>query len=296
MLPLQITVRRSSLALYKAFPVATKSSLVRNLSNQAAHSEDSEGLMKHAPGWKHENASESEANVKADREPQPQDVSHLQDETVKYFKKDGEEDFLDNLKAKATEGATSLLHKAKSIGSQASNQGGEYMDKAREAGEEAKREYRHKVKSTGFQASEKGGEYVDQAKRMGEQVSEKGEEYINQAKRMEQQAMRSGQEAKNELKDKAKSTTSQASEKGEEYVYQAKRVGEEFVDQAKRVGQEAKKTGEKYMNESDYTDKIKKEAYETQGMLKDGAQKVSDFVKSTVDSAKKAVGMNSNKH
>ncbi|CAG8530968.1 9691_t:CDS:2 [Paraglomus occultum] len=39
--------------------------------------------IKHAPGWKEELASESEAAVKADRGPDPDSVKVLQDETIR---------------------------------------------------------------------------------------------------------------------------------------------------------------------------------------------------------------------
>ncbi|KAF9902792.1 hypothetical protein EC991_004527 [Linnemannia zychae] len=182
-----------------------------------AQKEQNEELMKHAPGWKHENASDSEAIVKADREPHPKDVSDMQHETVKHLKKD-EGDFIDNLKTKATETAKEIADKAKSMSSHTSSQGGEYLDKAKRAGQEAKREFGDNAKSV----SDQGGDYVDQAK---------------------------------------------------------------------RAGNEAKKIGEEHLSESDYVERAKKEANNAQGMMKDGAQKVSDFVKNTVDSAKKAVGM-----
>ncbi|KAF9120386.1 hypothetical protein BGW39_011462 [Mortierella sp. 14UC] len=197
--------------------------LARSLFSHVAQNSQKEELMKHAPGWKHENASESEANVKADREPHPKDVSHMQHETVKHLKND-EEDFIDNLKTKASETAKEFADKAKSMGSDTSNQGGEYLDKAK----------------------------------------------------------RAGQAAKEEFGDKAKSISDQ---------------GADYVDQAKKAGHEAKKTGEEHLSESDYVERAKREASNAQGMMKDGAQKVSDFVKNTVDSAKKAVGMDdSNKH
>ncbi|KAF9951609.1 hypothetical protein BGZ72_006923 [Mortierella alpina] len=39
-------------------------------------------VIKHAPGWQEELASESEADVKADREPMPRDIHQLQHESV----------------------------------------------------------------------------------------------------------------------------------------------------------------------------------------------------------------------
>jgi len=205
--------------------------------------------MKHAPGWKHENASESEASVKADREPHSRDVSHMQDDTVKHLKR-GEEDLVDNLKTKATETAQEYMDKAKSMGSQVSDYGGEYVDKAKQAGQQAKEEYGGKIQKASQQAKE---EVADKTQAMGSKMSD--------------QAKKVGEEAK--------SMGTKASEYGGEYVDQAK------------------KAGEKYLKEEDYVERAKSEASNAQGMMKDGAQKVSDFVKSTVDSAKKAVGMDS---
>ncbi|KAF9307889.1 hypothetical protein BGZ91_008117 [Linnemannia elongata] len=217
--------------------------LVRSLASNTAQKEEKEELIKHAPGWKHENASESEASVKADREPYAQDVSHMQHETVKHLKR-GEEDFVDNLKTKATETAQEVMDKAKSMGSQASDYGGEYVDKAQQAGQYAKEEYGDKAKKAHQQAKEEVG---DKSQALGSKLSD--------------QAKKVGEEAK--------SMGSKASEYGGEYVDQAK------------------KAGAKYLKKEDQFE----QASNAQGMMKDGAQKVSDFVKSTVESAKKAVGM-----
>ncbi|KAF9138851.1 hypothetical protein BGX30_008648 [Mortierella sp. GBA39] len=205
--------------------------------------------MKHAPGWKHENASESEASVKADREPHFRDVSHMQDDTVKHLKQGGE-DLVDNLKTKATETAQEYVNKAMSMGSQVSDYGGEYVDKAKQAGQQAKEEYGGKAQKASQQAKEEVG---DKTQAMGSKMSD--------------QAKKVGEEAK--------SMGSKVSEYGGEYVDQAK------------------KAGEKYLKKEDYAERAKSEASNAQGLMKDGAQKVSDFVKSTVDSAKKVVGMDS---
>jgi len=242
---LRITARRSlNATLSNTTPaIARVPLLARSLASNAAQKDDE--LIKHAPGWKHENASESEASVKADREPHSRDVSRMQDETVKHLKR-GEEDFIDNVKAKASDTAEEYVNKAKSVGSQVSNYGGEYVDKATQAGQHAKEEYGDKAKKAGQEAQDKtqamGSKMSDQAKKVGEE---------------------------------AKSMGSKASEYGGEYVDQAK------------------KAGEKYLKGDDIGERAKSEATHAQGMVKDGAQKVSDFVKSTVDSAKKAVGMDS---
>ncbi|KAF8929264.1 hypothetical protein BGZ47_001173 [Haplosporangium gracile] len=224
---LRITARRSlNATLSNTTPaIARVPLLARSLASNAAHKDDE--LIKHAPGWKHENASESEASVKADREPHSRDVSRMQDETVQHLKR-GEEGFIDNVKAKTSETAEEYVNKAKSAGQHAKE---EYGDKAKKAGQEAK----DKTQAMGSKMS-------DQAKKVGEE---------------------------------AKSMGSKASEYGGEYVDQAK------------------KAGEKYLKGDDIGGRAKSEATHAQGMVKDGAQKVSDFVKSTVDSAKKAVGMDS---
>ncbi|KAG0203964.1 hypothetical protein BGX28_003932 [Mortierella sp. GBA30] len=64
---------------------ARLSVITRAFFSNARQGKESE-LLKHAPGWKHENASESEASIKADREPQPETLEYLQDETTKHLK------------------------------------------------------------------------------------------------------------------------------------------------------------------------------------------------------------------
>ncbi|KAG0358573.1 hypothetical protein BGX24_005951 [Mortierella sp. AD032] len=220
---LRLTARRSlNAAFSNTTPAVVRVPiLTRTLSCHAAQRQQKEDMMKHAPGWKRENASESEASVKADREPNPRDVSDMQHDTIEHLKKE-EADIISNFKAKVSETASEFADKAKSLGSHASDQGEEYIDKAKKAGQEAKKEFGEKARSI----SEQQGD---------------------------------------------------------------------FVDQAKRAGHEAKKAGEEHLSESGYGERVKKEASNAQEMMKDGAQKVGDFVKSTVDSAKKAVGMDNNR-
>lgn len=49
------------------------------------------GIMEHAPSWKEEVASESEACVKADHEPE-EDLNSLKHKSVEWIKKHGAED------------------------------------------------------------------------------------------------------------------------------------------------------------------------------------------------------------
>ncbi|KAF9080872.1 hypothetical protein BGX23_001561, partial [Mortierella sp. AD031] len=160
---LRVTARRSfNTALVNTHPVVARAPLLaRPFSNHAVQAnEQKEELMRHAPGWKRENASESEASVKADREPYTQDVSHMQNETVKHLK-NGEENAVDNLKTRAAEITKEYVDKAKSMGSQVSDQGDQVIDKARQAGEEAK-----KTREVHPSESErKSPDYVDKAKK-----------------------------------------------------------------------------------------------------------------------------------
>ncbi|KAI7882686.1 hypothetical protein K492DRAFT_235920 [Lichtheimia hyalospora FSU 10163] len=49
------------------------------------------GIMEHAPRWKEEVASDSEACVKADHEPE-EDLNKLKNKSVEWMKKHGHED------------------------------------------------------------------------------------------------------------------------------------------------------------------------------------------------------------
>ncbi|KAF8948791.1 hypothetical protein BGZ46_005296, partial [Entomortierella lignicola] len=49
-----------------------------------------EDPIKHAPGWRGENASDSEASVKADRENHPANVEDLQKQSVEHLKSDSD--------------------------------------------------------------------------------------------------------------------------------------------------------------------------------------------------------------
>lgn len=56
------------------------------------HQQNNEaGIMEHAPRWKEEVASDSEACVKADHEPE-EDLNSLKSKSVEWMKKHGHED------------------------------------------------------------------------------------------------------------------------------------------------------------------------------------------------------------
>ncbi|KAF9435274.1 hypothetical protein BGZ76_006592 [Entomortierella beljakovae] len=113
------TTRRSYfMALTNDFPAVTRLPMIaRPFSSKETHP------IKHAPGWKQENASDSEANVKADREPQVYSTEQMQRESVEHLKNNAE----------------SLADQAK-----------EYVDKARVVGEKMS----EKSKEYAAQASE----------------------------------------------------------------------------------------------------------------------------------------------
>ncbi|KAF9977001.1 hypothetical protein BGZ73_007307 [Actinomortierella ambigua] len=55
--------------------------------------------LKSAPGWKEENATDSEADIKADREPLPKNVQELQSETIEHLR--SKESLYDHVKNEA---------------------------------------------------------------------------------------------------------------------------------------------------------------------------------------------------
>ncbi|KAG0345293.1 hypothetical protein BG004_003806 [Podila humilis] len=55
------------------------------IDNLKANKDVTEGTMKHAPGWKLGDATQSEAFVKADREPLPEDLKELQRRSLEHL-------------------------------------------------------------------------------------------------------------------------------------------------------------------------------------------------------------------
>ncbi|KAG0223742.1 hypothetical protein B0O80DRAFT_432967 [Mortierella sp. GBAus27b] len=208
---LSYTTRRSlNVGLSHTRPVARWPLAVRTLSSAATQPRERDAI-KHAPGWRHEDASESEANVKADREPPPQDVKSMQHESVKHLKDRASGD---ELSSSATTAATTqaihdLKNKAQSLGEDLSGMGHEYAQKARGVGE--------KVAENVTQATTAAGDY----------------------------AGKHGQEFSDKTKEAVRPTTGPGAGTGENVM----------------------------------------------GSVKSGAEKVGRFVKESVDSAKKAVGM-----
>ncbi|KAF9199315.1 hypothetical protein BGZ49_010600 [Haplosporangium sp. Z 27] len=79
---LRIASRRSfnvALATRNAPAVARLPIIARSFASK-------EDPIKHAPGWRGENASDSEASVKADRENHPANVEDLQKQSVEHLK------------------------------------------------------------------------------------------------------------------------------------------------------------------------------------------------------------------
>ncbi|KAG0316113.1 hypothetical protein BGZ99_007042, partial [Dissophora globulifera] len=125
--------------------------------------------IKHAPGWKHENASDSEASVKADREPQPRNVEHLQRETVEHLRQNNAYT-VDDLK-----------NKAEAVGENISEQAKGYANKAKAAGEsvaEQSKEYAQQAKKVVDEnvSSKQAEEYTQKAKAAGEQASKEAQQ------------------------------------------------------------------------------------------------------------------------
>ncbi|KAG0233607.1 hypothetical protein BGW41_001425 [Actinomortierella wolfii] len=57
-----------------------------HVSTPVRESKPQRDEIKSAPGWREENATEAEADVKADREPLPKDVEELQHESIENLK------------------------------------------------------------------------------------------------------------------------------------------------------------------------------------------------------------------
>ncbi|KAG0371326.1 hypothetical protein BC939DRAFT_478681 [Gamsiella multidivaricata] len=246
---LRHTARRSfNVALtYNTPAVARLPLFARTISSQAPLFNQKE-VIKHAPGWKQENASASEATVKADREPHPKNMKDLQDETVEHLTSD------------STHAVHDLKNEAESMGK-----------KAAAAGERMTENLSGNSK-----------EYADMAKNAGERISKNlsgnSKEYADKAKAVGERVTENLSGSTKEYADKAVAMGENMSKNSQEYVDKAKAAGEHAAKQTMEYAGEAKKeaqqTGESML-----------------GGVKSGAEKVTQFVKESVDSAKKAVGM-----
>ncbi|KAF9159312.1 hypothetical protein DFQ26_006711 [Actinomortierella ambigua] len=81
-----------------------------------------QGELKSAPGWKEENATDSEADVKADREPLPKNVKELQSESIQNLRSketlfDKVQDEAQHLQFEAKQMEQSVLDGARSTAS-----------------------------------------------------------------------------------------------------------------------------------------------------------------------------------
>ncbi|KAF9962799.1 hypothetical protein BGZ65_007891 [Modicella reniformis] len=229
-------------------------------------------IVKNAPGWKHENASQSEANVKADRAPHPSDLRTLQDESVEHLKNIFSSSSSQSATQTAKEAVNDLKNKAQSMGENLSQ-------KAKGVGENMVENTMGTTRTAGEYATKQGKEMADKSKMEAERVKkgveEKGESWKDSVK--------SGAE-----KVKKDATTTSA------------KTGENVVESVKSGAEKLKKgaeaTGESVMGNVKYgAEKVKKGAEATgenvMGTVKSGAEKVTQFVKESVNSAKKAVGL-----
>ncbi|KAI1316109.1 hypothetical protein EDD11_010423 [Mortierella claussenii] len=229
---LRHTTRRSfNVAMINTPAVARLPLFARTFSSQTSLFKD-KNVIKHAPGWDHEKASASEASVKADREPHPKNVEHLQQETVKHLHQDNG-DVLNDMK-----------NKAQSVGENVSQQTKEYANKAKNIGENL----------------------ADQGKDMSENLSQ-----------VAQDAIKNSKEAV-------------AHKVGETNAENLAEQGKEYAEKAKQGAQQAAKQGQKYAEMA--KEGAQQSGESVLGGVKSGAEKVTQFVKESVDSAKKAVGMN----
>jgi len=223
-------------------------------------------ILKNAPGWKHENASQSEANVKADRSPHPADVRSLQNESVEHLKRSGAHgntfSSTTQSAAQTARGAVEdLKKKAQSMGENISEQSKEYTQKAKQVGENMVENTMDSTRTAGEYAAKQGQEMAGKAQteadRMKKGAEQKGEKVMENVK--------SGAEKVKQEADAAASSTDSPT---------AENVLGSVKSGAEKVKKGAEATGENVI-----------------GSVKTGAQKVTQFVKESVDSAKKAVGM-----
>ncbi|KAG0054302.1 hypothetical protein BGZ83_011507 [Gryganskiella cystojenkinii] len=221
-------------------------------------------VIKHAPGWKHENASDSEASVKADREPHAPNVKHLQNETVDHLHGDGD----------------TLLHDLK-----------------------------EKAQAVGYNVAQAGKEYAHKAQDMGENLSQSGQKYLNQTKEEVQHLSEKTSNQSQEVAQKVKTEAGKVTEKD------ISREGRKLADQVKNEAENVKISGKGYVDRAktevkeirdkslspeskDYAFKVEQEAKQTGDSVLDGvkagAQKMSSMLKGSMETAKKAVGMDGN--
>lgn len=200
-------------------------------------------VIKHAPGWKHEQASESEANVKADREPHPRNIEHLQNETIDHLHGDGDTLLKD------------MKEKAQAVGRNVAKASKECTDKVHDMGEGLSKDSRQYLNKAN-----------KEAKNLGEMASKQAEG--GQGRKWTEQ-----------IKDEAEN----AKLSGEGYVDRAKTQAKEMRD--KNLSPESK----------EYAYKVKEEVKQSGDLIMDGvktgAQKMSALLKESMETAKKAVGM-----
>lgn len=222
--------------------------------------------IKHAPGWRHENASQSEANVKADREPLSSNVQSMQKESVRHLKdKDG------STTATASRVMQDLKNKAQSVGENLSGQGQQVAQKAKSVMGGQEEEISQKAKNVGENMVENvadktraAGEYASKVK--NEAAEKVGESDVAGS-------VKAGAEKVKKGADQVKKDAAEKMEGGD--VMGGVQAGAEKVKAgADKVKQEAESAGGNVMDS-----------------VKTGAEKVTQFVKESVDSAKKAVGM-----
>ncbi|KAF9350236.1 hypothetical protein BGX26_011550 [Mortierella sp. AD094] len=166
------TARRSfNVVLVNNTPAVSRLPIIaRAFSNNGSQYKDQDAI-KHAPGWKNENASESEASVKADREAHPPSTEHLQRESVEHLKSYGDHAIHDlKNKAQAVEenvskNAKEYANKAKKEAENVSENAKEYADKAKKEAEKSSETLVDGVKSGAEKVTQFVKESVDSAKK-----------------------------------------------------------------------------------------------------------------------------------
>ncbi|KAG0007371.1 hypothetical protein BGZ80_004735 [Entomortierella chlamydospora] len=128
---LRHTARRSFNAVLANNTTAfSRLTIARGFADHSPQSRGQDNEIKHAPGWRSEDASESEANVKADREDRTPDTNteHLQRESVEHLMNQVDH-AIHGLKEEVQSAKTNVVKNAKEYANKASETVGSVADK-----------------------------------------------------------------------------------------------------------------------------------------------------------------------
>ncbi|KAF9178239.1 DnaJ sub C member 7, partial [Haplosporangium sp. Z 11] len=274
---LQRTARRSfSIALSNNTSATSRLPFAARAFSSNAPQWGHNELLKNAPGWKHENASASEASVKADRDPQPTNIQDLQRETVEHVKK------TDSRGNKST--IDSVKDVANMMKDEASKKGEEYMEEGKEAFNKAKTQASNMTEDIMRKGQETADKAKAQAGNVTENIMRKGQETADKAGNMTEDMMRKGQETADRAKTEAGNMKEDLLQKGQETADRAKAEAGNMKEDLLQKGQETADRAKINASRKDET------VFDT---VKAEAQKAKEYVQESLESAKKAVGMDS---